>query len=74
MATLTLQQQLDAANAAYHALMTGASPRVVVDQNGERIEYNAANADRLRDYIERLTALIANGGTPSSRRPYIPLF
>jgi len=74
MATLTLQQQLDAANAAYNQLLTGASPRVVVDQNGERIEYNAANADRLRDYIERLTAMIANGGVVSSRRPYIPLF
>lgn len=74
MATLSLADQLTQAQDAYHALMTGTSARVLVDQNGERIEYTSANADRLRAYIERLQAQIANGGTVSSRRPLIPFF
>ncbi len=47
------------AKAAYHSLMIGQSARVVVDQNGERIEYTAANAARLQAYIAQLEAKIA---------------
>lgn len=45
---------LAAAEKAYHDLMVGQSPRVFVDQNGERIEYTPANAGRLQAYITQL--------------------
>ena len=54
MAQLTIAEKLVEAETALHELLTGTSARVVVDQNGERIEYTAANAPRLRAYIEEL--------------------
>ncbi len=45
---------LNDARKAYHALMTGTSPRVVVDQNGERVEFTAANGPKLYAYIQQL--------------------
>lgn len=42
---------LASAEEAYNALMLGGSVRVTVDQNGERVEFTAANADRLNKYI-----------------------
>lgn len=60
----TRQQKLDEAEAALHDLMLGESARVVVDQNGERIEYTAANAGKLRAYIAELKALL-NPRTPT---------
>jgi hypothetical protein len=51
---MTLQERYDAAVEAYHRLTVGESPRVVVDQNGERIEYAAANSSRLAQYIADL--------------------
>jgi len=56
--------QLEEAKAAYHDLMTGRMARVVVDQNGERIEYTAANAARLDAYIKRLESEVAGDATP----------
>lgn len=50
----TIQQQLDEARAAYHALNTGTMARVVVDQNGERVEFVAANRAGLYNYIQEL--------------------
>lgn len=49
--TIVLQQRLDAAEAAYDKLMTGKAVRVLVDQNGERVEFTPANAARLAAYI-----------------------
>jgi|CryGeyDrversion2_3_1046612.scaffolds.fasta_scaffold00260_3 hypothetical protein len=54
MAHLTIAEKLVEAETALHELLTGTSARVVVDQNGERVEYTAANAPRLRAYIEEL--------------------
>lgn len=51
---LTLQQRIDDAKAKYHSLITGRAPRVVVDQNGERVEYAPTNADKLKAYIQTL--------------------
>ena len=45
---------LEDAEKAYHRLMLGGSVRVTVDQNGERVEYNAANRAGLRAYIIEL--------------------
>lgn len=58
--TATLQARLDAAEEAYHQLMVGNSARVVVDQNGERIEFTAANAARLQAYIAKLQFQLDN--------------
>lgn len=57
---MTLAEKLAEAQAAYHKLMTGKAARVVVDQNGERIEYNTANKGALYAYIQELTAQIAD--------------
>lgn len=57
---------LAAARTAYHNLQTGTMPRVVVDQNGERVEYVAANKMALYTYIQQLEAQIGNcGGAPT---------
>lgn len=54
---LTVQQKLDEARAAYHALMTGVSARVVVDGgSGERVEFTSINAAKLYAYIRELEA------------------
>lgn len=63
---------LEQAQRAYHDLMTGRSARVVVDQNGERVEYTSINADRLKAYIDELTLLVA--GKTISRGPLRPYF
>lgn len=48
------QGYLTEAEASLHRLMCGESARVFVDQNGERVEYAVANANRLRSYIFEL--------------------
>lgn len=68
MTTLTLAEKLVQAEAAYHSLMIGESVREVVDQNGEKVVYTAANAARLQQYIAELKAQIANTSL-SSRQP-----
>ena len=50
----TLNTRLADAESSYHKVMTGQSARVYVDQNGERVEYAAANANRLLAYIQSL--------------------
>lgn len=59
----TTQERLDEARAAYHKLQTGTMARVVVDQNGERVEFTAANRQDLYDYIKRLEGEL---GTPGA--------
>lgn len=75
MATLQqLTERLERAELAYDALMVGESARVVVDSNGERVEYTSANATRLEAYIEKLKWQIANFGKPPRRGPAGVLF
>lgn len=68
----TTQDLLDDALAAYHDLQTGKSARTVVDQNGERVEYTAANSAKLYAYIQTLKAQIANASMADCK-PYQPL-
>lgn len=49
--TILYQQRLAAAEIAYDRLMSGKAPRVLVDGNGERVEFTPANAGRLAAYI-----------------------
>ncbi|AET42273.1 head-tail adaptor Ad1 [Ruegeria phage DSS3-P1] len=51
---MTLAEQLADAKAQYHLLVTGQQAKVFVDQNGERVEYTAANRSALLAYIQRL--------------------
>jgi hypothetical protein len=61
--------RLAEAKAALHELQTGRMARVVVDQNGERVEFNMTSADRLRAYINDLEAQLAAGAVPRPRGP-----
>lgn len=42
------------AQQAYHDLLTGNKARVVVDQNGERVEFVATNRANLYQYVQSL--------------------
>lgn len=53
-----LQAWLAEAQSAYHTVMIGGGVTVVVDQNGERVEYSRANAAGLAKYIASLQAQI----------------
>lgn len=64
-----LTAQLAQAEAAYHTLQIGGAARVVVDQNGERVEFMSSNKGNLYNYIISLKAQLgmfsaACGGTP----------
>lgn len=59
--SLTNQQLVDNltdARVAYHDLITGKAPRVVIDQNGERVEFVATNSQKLYLYIQQLAAIV----------------
>jgi len=58
----TAAERLVEAEAAYHSLLLGNKPSVVVDQNGERVEFARTDLAKLRQYIEELKALIAGTG------------
>ncbi|AGH31459.1 hypothetical protein LOKG_00022 [Loktanella phage pCB2051-A] len=51
---IALKARIDRLDKAYEDLVTGNSARVLVDQNGERIEFTSANAPRLSTYIHGL--------------------
>jgi hypothetical protein len=63
----TLDELIAEAKDAYHRLMTGAAAVSFTDQNGERVEYQAANAARLAAYITTLEAQ-ATGARPHTLR------
>lgn len=52
--TETLLARLTEAESAYHRLQTGVAARVIVDQNGERVEFVSTTAGRLAAYIQDL--------------------
>lgn len=56
--TATYTARLAEAEQKLHELLTGQMARVFVDQNGERIEYSVANANRLQAYIAELKRLL----------------
>lgn len=63
MGDLTLQEQLNDAKASLHMLLTGRQARVFVDQNGERIEYTAANSAKLSQYVASLEQKVGTGSS-----------
>lgn len=54
-----LRDRLGRAEQAYEDLQLGKSVRVLVDQNGERVEFTAANHNRLATYIQQLRGQLA---------------
>ena len=50
----TIQERLDEAKAAYHALLTGQAVVEVRDQSGDMIRYSQANRTALKAYIAEL--------------------
>ena len=60
------------AEKAYHLLLTGNKPRVFVDQNGERVEFMAANANKLYMYIQGLRQQLAAEAAPPQHNPNGP--
>lgn len=62
---MTLAEKLVDAEAAYHRLVTGQAASVLVDQNGERIEYSKTNLADLRAYITALKQQLVGTGMPS---------
>jgi hypothetical protein len=73
-AIVATQAMLTEARKAYHSLMTGVAARVVVDQNGERVEFVAANAPKLYAYIQQLEMTLgtACGDSPVVQGQYHP--
>lgn len=66
-----LQDMLAEARKAYSDLVTGRAVRVVVDQNGERVEFTAASAQRLNQYIQTLLSYMREMGcicTPAPKQ------
>lgn len=57
-ARLMYEAQLKEAQAAYHSLMTGTQARVIVDQNGERVEFTATSKVNLYNYILNLQGIL----------------
>jgi hypothetical protein len=52
------------AQTQYHALVTGQQPSVIVDQNGERIQYTSANRNDLYQYIQGLIGQLESAANP----------
>lgn len=65
-----LQARLDDAENQYHMVMTGQAARVFVDQNGERIEYTSANANRLQTYIHGLKVTLGKVKIAGPMKPW----
>lgn len=55
--------------ADYTALISGNKARVIVDQNGERVEFTAASAQRLYAWIQEAAACLDPGVKPRAHRP-----
>ena len=49
-----LLKRLSDAETAYHQLMIGMKASVIVDQNGERVEFQTTTSGRLAAYIQEL--------------------
>lgn len=73
MMTQPLVEKLADAREAYHDLMTGKAVRVVVDANGERVEFTAANRQALYSYIQQLAAQVESESSATTVRASSPV-
>ena len=63
------KEMLDEARAAYFRISTGQSVAVVIDQNGERVEFQKADLPALAGVIRNMGMGLAVG-TTSAYRPF----
>ena len=69
------KEMLDEARAAYFRISTGQSVAVVIDQNGERIEFQKGNLTALADLIRKMEMEMEMAvGTTSAYRPLRTFF
>lgn len=68
-----LIKRLSNAKDALERVMTGQQARVVVDQNGEKVEFSAINLPRLQAYIGSLENQLAACMGCGSSTPNAPL-
>ncbi len=61
--------ELAALKKDYRDLISGNKARVVVDQNGERVEFSSANASRLYLMIQEQEALLCPSTPARPNRP-----
>ena len=59
----TAAENLASAQVALHKIVTGTAPSVVVDRDGQRVEYHKSNLPALRQYIAELTATVNGTAT-----------
>lgn len=72
-----LDTKIKSLESDYEALLAGRKTRVLVDQNGERIEFNAGDSRRLFVYIQSLKSIFATECALAPRavsRPIRPFF
>lgn len=69
--TVIIRERLTRAREQYDKLMNGKAVRVIVDQNGERVEFSAVKSGDLAQYIRELEQQLgaATGGRPVVRGP-----
>ncbi len=66
-------EMLAALRKDYADLISGNKPRVVVDQNGERVEFTSANAARLYQFIQEVAACLPDPCGAVKARPFKPM-
>lgn len=65
-----IKRRLTEAEKAYTDAISGRGIRVLVDQNGERIEYGPANLNRLNAYIADLKRQLGYGTVSAPMRVF----
>jgi hypothetical protein len=65
----TAAERLDQARDALHNLVTQKLARVLVDQNGERVEFTQTNINDLRAYIGELELEVSPSTAGKLARP-----
>lgn len=68
---IQLQTWLEDARKQYHLIATGKQAKVLVDQNGERIEYTSANLSKLAAYIADLERQLGIGSVMGPMRTFL---
>lgn len=66
-------EMLREAEEAYFRISMGQNVVIVIDQNGERVEYQKANLTALADLIRKMKMELAACGLLNNRSSYQPL-
>lgn len=69
--TTSIEEKLAEAQAAYHTLLLGQVPRVIVEVDGSRVEFTSANRANLAAYIVQLQMALQPTAIPNTPRGFI---